>query len=74
MIAIAEEQLRKFAPKAIPEYLETFRNGEDVLTRYGINANGRRVASRIPFTAVPGERRTSAISSRKTGGAIVDGG
>ena len=31
MIPITEEQTRKYAPKAIPEYLEAFRNGKDVL-------------------------------------------
>lgn len=44
MIPITEEQILTYAPKAIPEYLEAFRNGKDVLTRYGINANPRRVA------------------------------
>lgn len=44
MIAVTEAQIRKLAPRAIPEYLEAFRNGEEVLTRYGINKNARRVA------------------------------
>lgn len=44
MIPITEEQIRKLAPKAVDEYLEAFRNGAEVLTRYGINRNARRVA------------------------------
>jgi len=44
MIAITEAQIRKLAPRAIPEYLETFLSGEAVLTRYGLNENARRMA------------------------------
>jgi putative chitinase len=44
MIAITEAQIRKLAPQAISEYLDAFRNGEEVLTRFGINKNARRVA------------------------------
>ena len=44
LIAITSEQLKKLAPNAISEYREAFRNGESVLTEYGINENPRRVA------------------------------
>jgi len=42
-VTVTEAQVRKLAPKAIPEYLQTFMEGAPVLARYAIDANPRRL-------------------------------
>jgi putative chitinase len=44
MISITTDQLKQLAPNARAEYLATFADADTVLARYGINANGLRVA------------------------------
>lgn len=44
MIQVAKEQLLSLAPKARPEYLQTFENADEVFARYGINGSGLRLA------------------------------
>jgi putative chitinase len=44
MIPVTVDQVRRLAPHAKGLYLEAFANADDVLSRYGVNENGRRVA------------------------------
>ena len=44
MIPVTKEQLQSLAPKARPEYLQTFENADEVFAKYGINDSGLRLA------------------------------
>lgn len=42
---ITNEALRRFAPRALPQYLQTFAAGRDILARYGITQTPERLCS-----------------------------
>jgi predicted chitinase/peptidoglycan hydrolase-like protein with peptidoglycan-binding domain len=43
LLRITPEQLRRLAPRALPQYTEALLKGHDMLTRYGINQTGERL-------------------------------
>jgi predicted chitinase len=44
MISITKDQILSLAPRAKPLYIEAFTRADEVLARYGVNENPRRVA------------------------------